>query len=795
MAARARPCLATHAAPLAATLAVPCALALAAALGLAACARGGEQAPRPAASPAPGSAKPAHQLLDAGPDRDASSPFTADPAPRIAPLPHGEGARRMTTRLDAIVRALEPRQNIFLNAGRVERLKVELATHLDLSDRAFGMSYLAYEQLKAGQVDDAIATTNLMLDPPAELKPVAPPENVTREFLALCDLRRGETQNCIATHASESCLIPIRGAGVHGRQEGSRAAMAQYLKVLGNDPNALGARWLLNITAMTLGEYPDKVPPQWRLPADFFKPEGDIGRFPDVAEKAGLMVVGHAGGAVVDDFDGDGNLDLFVSSMGVYDQLRFFHNAGDGTFKDRTRAAGLTGETGGLNIIHADYNNDGHPDLLVLRGGWMNKGGRFPNSLLRNNGDGTFDDVTEEAGILTLHPTQTGSWADYDGDGWLDLMVGNESTPGDPHTSELWHNERNGTFRETTADIGPADFGYVKGVVWGDYNNDGRPDLYVSVLGEAPNRLFRNDGPRPSPGPHGEDWNFTEVGGEAGVQGPKDSFPAWFWDYDNDGWLDILAAGFRFVDMNDLAAFELGLPSRTEVPRLYHNNHDGTFTDVAHAMRLDRVALPMGSNFGDFDNDGWQDCWFGTGEPSFSSLIPNRFFRLADGKVFQEITYSAGVGNIQKGHGVAPADIDNDGDLDAFVEMGGWFEADVAHANLFRNPGNRNHWVTLRVEGRRSNRSAIGARIRVQVRTPSGPRDITTTVSSGGSFGGGSLQREIGLGQAGAIELIEVRWPTTGAVQQFKDVPMDRFYRVVEGDERITELTLPRIPL
>jgi hypothetical protein len=104
-------------------------------------------------------------------------------------------------------------------------------------------------------------------------------------------------------------------------------------------------------------------------------------------------------------------------------------------------------------------------------------------------------------------------------------------------------------------------------------------------------------------------------------------------------------------------------------------------------------------------------------------------------------------------------------------------------------------WVTLRVEGRRSNRSAIGTRIRVQVRTPSGPRDITATVSSGGSFGGGSLQREIGLGQAGAIELIEVRWPTTGAVQQFKDVPMDRFYRVVEGDERITELTLPRIPL
>jgi hypothetical protein len=127
--------------------------------------------------------------------------------------------------------------------------------------------------------------------------------------------------------------------------------------------------------------------------------------------------------------------------------------------------------------------------------------------------------------------------------------------------------------------------------------------------------------------------------------------------------------------------------------------------------------------------------------------------------------------------------------------MGGWFEADIAHSNLFRNPGNGNRWVTLRLEGRRSNRSAIGTRIRVQVRTSSGPRDITATVSSGGSFGGGSLQQEIGLGQAGAIDLIEVRWPATGAVQTFKDVPMDHFYRVVEGDDRITPLTLKRIPL
>ncbi|PYS94017.1 MAG: hypothetical protein DMF50_12920 [Acidobacteria bacterium] len=147
----------------------------------------------------------------------------------------------------------------------------------------------------------------------------------------------------------------------------------------------------------------------------------------------------------MEDFDGDGFLDIMASSMGLRDQLHLFHNNGDGTFTERSEAAGLTGEVGGLNIVHADYDNDGHPDVLVLRGGWMQKGGVYPKSLLRNLGDGTFEDVTEKAGILTAHPTQTGSWADYDGDGWLDLFVGNEALPGDPHpasrssgTSRAW---------------------------------------------------------------------------------------------------------------------------------------------------------------------------------------------------------------------------------------------------------------------------------------------------------------------------------------------------------------------
>jgi hypothetical protein len=293
-------------------------------------------------------------------------------------------------------------------------------------------------------------------------------------------------------------LLPIRGGGLHTKKEGSRRAMEYFEKVLRDRPDDLGTMWLYNLAAMTLGLYPDQVPPALRVPPAIFQSEGDIGRFTDVAPAAGLDVRQHAGGAVMDDFDGDGLLDIVVTSMGLNDPIRFFHNRGDGRFEERSEAAGLTGLVGGLNVIHADYDNDGDLDLFVLRGGWMQKGGHFPGSLLRNDGDGTFEDVTEQAGLLSLHPTQTGAWADYDGDGYLDLIIGHEDLPDDANPTQLFRNNGDGTFSERSIDLG-ADtrFGYVKAVVWGDYDNDGRPDLFVSVL-NGKNRLFHNDGPQPA---------------------------------------------------------------------------------------------------------------------------------------------------------------------------------------------------------------------------------------------------------------------------------------------------------
>lgn len=157
--------------------------------------------------------------------------------------------------------------------------------------------------------------------------------------------------------------------------------------------------------------------------------------------------------------------------------------------------AGLVGEVGALNIQQTDYNNDGLLDIWMLRGGWLGKAGRMPSSLLRNNGDGTFTDVTQEAGLMSFHPTQTSRWFDYDGDGWLDLFVGHESTDRkDPDWCELYHNNRDGTFTECARACGIRIAAFKKGVACADYDNDGRPDLYLSVRG-GKNILLHNDGP------------------------------------------------------------------------------------------------------------------------------------------------------------------------------------------------------------------------------------------------------------------------------------------------------------
>ena len=686
--------------------------------------------------------------------------------------------KRMAERIEAIIRNTRVEASPYMNREKAAHFRLLLESRLDLRSELKMRIRLAEELLLAGNTAESITelerTRAFSQARGVQLTPAF--ERQLRELKTLAFFRLGEQENCILHQGIESCLMPIRSAGVHQRKRGSIEAIKGLTEALKETPGDLLARWLLNIAYMTIGEYPRSVPSEWLIPAESFESEYDIGRFPDVAPGLGVNVLGLAGGSVMEDFDRDGFLDLMVSSSGLRDQLRYFRSNGDGTFTERTAEAGLSGLTGGLNLIHADYNNDGYRDVFVLRGAWMGSEGRYPNSLLRNNGNGTFDDVTEQAGVLTFHPTQTAAWGDFDNDGWLDLFIGNESKGSENHPCELYHNNRDGTFTDVAARMGVANLGYVKGTAWGDYTNDGQLDLYVSRLG-APNLLFRNSGDR-----------FTDVTRAAGVSEPIYSFATWFWDYDNDGWQDLFVAAFHTEKLGDIAAVHLGLPNGAERPRLYRNNGNGTFTDVTKAARLDRVVLTMGANFGDLDNDGNLDCYLGTGEPDYRALLPNRMLRNAGGKRFQDVTTSGGFGHLQKGHAISFGDLDNDGDQDIYAVMGGAFPGDASRNVLFANPGHGNRWVTLDLVGTRSNRDAIGARVKIRVAGPQGTRTVYQTVGAGGSFGASSLQMETGLGMADAIQEIEIDWPGGTGVQRIRDLQVNRTYRIREGDSKVVPI-------
>ncbi|MBI3415734.1 MAG: CRTAC1 family protein, partial [Verrucomicrobia bacterium] len=650
---------------------------------------------------------------------------------------------------------------------------------------------LAYELLNAGDSEKSVTQFNLLREFIKTNHVVLTDDRLSLVEMntALAYLRLGEQENCLLNHTIDSCLMPIQSGGFHKLPRGSRGAIEILQEQLKKDQNDLRAGWLLNLAYMTLGEHPDKVPPQFLIPQKVFASEYDIKRFPDVARGLGLDLNDLAGSVVMDDFDNDGNLDLMISAMGLHDQLRFFHNNADGTFTERTAEAGLLGEVGGLNMVQADYNNDGFLDVLILRGAWFEKQGHHPNSLLRNNGDGTFDDVTEQAGLLSFHPTQTATWLDFNNDGWIDVFIGNETTPGDTNHCELFRNNGDGTFTECAAAVGLDALGLIKAVHSGDYNNDGWPDLYVSCRGQ-PNYLYRNDGPQSADKSPKGAWKFTNVARDLGVAAPVMSFPAWFFDYDNDGWLDIFVCGYGVKGVGSVAADYLGLPHGAERPRLYHNNGNGTFTDVTKQAGMYRVLLAMSGNFGDLDNDGFPDIYLGTGSPELNMLIPKRMLRNDAGKRFQDVTTSGGFGHLQKGHGIAFGDLDNDGDQDIYISLGGAYEGDNYYNALFENPGHGNAWLKLKLVGVKSNRAAIGARIKVNVQEAGEKRAIYKTVNSGGSFGCSPLRQEFGLGQATAVNSVEIWWPTSGTTNTIIGLNRNQCYVIREGENTATRVEL-----
>ncbi|HIG29850.1 MAG TPA: CRTAC1 family protein [Verrucomicrobiales bacterium] len=709
-----------------------------------------------------------------------------------------EETQKMAERLKDISRQSKPLDNPFLNDRRIELLKEKKKEVLQLPNGPEKLPSIlvaefqyAAELMLAGDIGKSIMEFNNLetFIRHYQLRIDKTQMSNLKFFQMLAHLLKGERENCIAHQHEDSCLFPIFGGGIHQEQAGSRRGASLALKQLQKDPKDLRARWFLNYAYSTLGEYPDKVPKPWLIPSEKFTSDYDIGRFRNVAEQAGINDFGLAGGVVAEDFDLDADMDLMVSSWGLDDPLKLFRNEGNGAFVETSQFSGLEGLTGGLNLIQADYDNDGDADVLVLRGAWFGKEGRHPNSLLRNNGNFTFDDVTESSGLLSFHPTQAACWFDFDNDGWIDLFIGNESSQGDLNPCQLYRNNGNGSFTEMAEASGVAATAHVKAVTAGDVDGDGFPDLYLSCKGQ-PNILFRNEGSSLKKKDSVDSWRFRDITHSAGVTEPKYSFPTWFWDYDNDGDQDLFVAGYAMKDVGDVAADYLGMPHHGERSKLYRNNSDGTFSDVSQQAGLSKLLLAMAANYGDLDNDGYLDFYLGTGNPDLSSIMPNRMFRNHKGSSFQDVTSSGGFGHLQKGHGIAFADFDNDGDQDVYAVLGGAYSGDRFWNSLFLNPGHGNRWLKLKLTGTQSNRSAIGTQIKVTIETESGERTIYKTTGSGGSFGASPLRQEIGLGNAKTIQSLEIFWPTSGTRQRFENVKLNSFYHIREEDKNPSEIQL-----
>src|SRR5438067_1916524 len=647
--------------------------------------------------------------------------------------------------------------------------KMAATTPYDAIQTHYGLAQL---QAYQGNMDAATKEWQAAYRLAATNVPAGVPQ--LTEVLGVTYLHKSEMENDIYRNPLDRCTFPPRTSFCYQQTSDSEKAIeyfTKYLELAPERPDAVQVKWLLNLAYMTLGKYPAGVPHKYLISPSVFASREDFRKFADVAPAAGLNFTSMAGGVVVDDFENNGLLDVVVSSYDVCQPLRFFHSNGDGTFTDHTAQAGLSGQLGGLNMVQADYNNDGCMDLLVLRGAW-----EFPvrKSLLRNNCDGTFTDVTRQAGLAEpATRTQTAVWADINNDGLLDLFVGNENGP-----SQLFLNKGDGTFQDISAASGINKIAFTKGVTAADYDNDGYVDFYVSNL-YGGNFLYHNN----------RDNTFTEVSQQAGVHQPQSqSFATWFFDYDNDGWPDIFVSTY-FFSLDETMRSYMGLPTNAETFKLYRNLGNGPFKDVTSEAGLNKINVPMGANFGDVDNDGYPDIYLATGGPEYGALAPKMLLRNREGKDFVDITASSGTGDLHKGHAVAFADLGNNGTEDLLVSIGGPTPGDAHQFRVYENPGNGNDWITVKLAGVRSNRAGIGARIQATVENEGrGRRSVYRTAGSGGSFGANPIQQHIGLGKSAKIVQLEVWWPASNSRQSFTNVDKNQFIEIKEFAKSYTKL-------
>ena len=532
-------------------------------------------------------------------------------------------------------------------------------------------------------------------------------------------------------------------------------------------------------------------------------------RFTDVTQKLGInfrhqpgmtsqkfILESFGGDVAVFDFDNDGRPDLFFANgaairdpAGPADRPektdpsfwnRLYHQEKDGTFTDVTAKAGLSGQGYSFAVAVGDYNNDGFEDLYVT--------GFDHNHLYRNNGDGAFTDVTESAGVGGSGLSSAAAWIDYDNDGLLDLIVlryvqwdfsmvircgaperpefcGPEKFP--PSTLTLYHNDGGGHFTDVTAKAGLADL-KIKGlgVDIGDYDHDGWTDIFIAN-DNWPQMLLHNNG----------NGTFEEVGALAGISLDEhghtySGMGVDAADYDNDGWLDLLIDDLSFQRYS-----------------LYRNNRDGTFTYSSSSTGLAQITAKMGGwglRVADFDNDGHKDIFVAQGHVNdrIDAAIPSIHYRqspliaLNTGTGFQDVSSRAGEVFQQQwdARGLAIGDLHNTGRLDVVISSNDG-PAYVLRSDLSLP----RHWLSLKLEGTKSNRDAIGATVTVV--TADGNHQFTTVKTSASYFSSSDARLHFGLNDQATVSKIEVHWPSK-IIQTFVNIEADRVLVICETSDR-----------
>jgi enediyne biosynthesis protein E4 len=488
------------------------------------------------------------------------------------------------------------------------------------------------------------------------------------------------------------------------------------------------------------------------------------------------------------DYDNDGWMDVYLVNSGKCDfftpdpPLRnaLYKNNRDGTFTDVTGKAGVGAGGYGQGVAVGDYDGDGFPDIYVTQYG--------RSILYHNNGDGTFADVTEKAGVAAPGWSSSAVWFDYDNDGRLDLFVGrfvdfskeinkpcgihedgrlHYCIPKvySPMPSWLFHNNGDGTFTDVSKESGIArSLGKVWGVVATDLNNDGLIDLFVAN-DTVQNFLFANHG----------NGKFEEIGEPAGIaysaEGrSRSGMGLDSADYNQDGFMDLFVANLD-----------------REMYSLYHNNHDSTFDDEAGATGIasaTRLMSGWGLKFFDFDNDGDLDLFLANGNPDdlieqIHSQVkyqePPLLFR-GTGKTFQNISQQSGPIFLRplSARGMAIGDFNNDGAVDVLISVN-----NGAPVLLRNNVGAQNHWLGIKLIGRKSNIDAVGARITYQAQDLKRRR---MKVGGGSYLSDHDPRLVLGIGKRTKIDWLEIKWPLpSGAVERFTDLTIDRYITIIEG--------------